>query len=217
MLQLYPGLPAGFRSAGLELRPATTDDLPVICQLLNEYYKQSQFWTETTPDRILCMLDLAEGMQLKDYNLAYRDGRPVAVSHTWDQGSFKKPIIEAYSPYLELITRCSRLLSRFTDLPPLPKPGGVLRYLWLRDLACAPGHDRDLARLIRWHYRQMKDTPFHFLMSAVQRGDAMERLYRGIFRTRVTLNMWAVSLSGRDVRLKLAPAGKRLFHDFTLT
>lgn len=217
MIQLYPGLPVRSRAAGLELRPATTDDLPAICGLLNEHYAEYQFWPGATSERLLGILDLAEGTRLEDYILANRNGRPVAVSHTWDQGSFKKPIVENYGTYLDLVTRCTRLLSRFTNLPGLPKPGGILRHLWLRDLACAPGHESDLAALIRWQYRQMKGGPFHFLMAAVQVGDAMERLFRGMFRTRVTLNMWAVSLSGRDARSELAPAGKRLYHDFTLT
>ena len=141
MIQLYPGLPTRQRTSGLELRPAAHDDLPTICDLLNEYYAEHQFWPEVTTERILEVLDLAEGMRLEDYILAFRNGRPVAVSHTWDQGSFKKPIVENYGTYLELVTRCTRVLSQFTRLPGLPRPGGILRHLWLRDLACTPGHE----------------------------------------------------------------------------
>ncbi|UCD36976.1 MAG: GNAT family N-acetyltransferase [Fidelibacterota bacterium] len=217
ILQLYPGLPVRRRLAGLELRPANADDVPTICRLLNRHYQHDQFWIEATPERLRHVIALAEGMRLDDYTLVFRKGQAVAVIHTWDQGSFKKPIVERYSPYLELVTRATRLLSHFTPLPGLPKPGGTLRYLWLRDLACTPGHEHDLARLIHWQYSNMKGGPYHFLMAAVQRGDKMERLYRGIFRTRVTLNMWAVSRSGRDVKTELAPVGKRLFHDNTFT
>ncbi|MFB0516365.1 MAG: GNAT family N-acetyltransferase [Candidatus Neomarinimicrobiota bacterium] len=218
MLQLYPGLPVQNSLKGLELRPATRDDLTTICELLNSYYQRHQFRIEVTPERLQRVMALTEeGMRIEDYVLAHRNGKAVAVAHTWDQGTFKKPIVEAYSPYLALVASLTRLLNRFTPLPALPITGGILRYLWLRDIACGPGYEPDLTRLVRWFYHRMKGSRYHFLMAAVQRGDAMERLYRGIFRTRVTLKMWACSLSGRNVKKELAPEGKRLYHDFTLT
>jgi hypothetical protein len=216
ILQLYPGLPISSGLSGLSVRSAHDSDLPTICQLLNSYYRNHQFYIEATPERLRRILDLAEGMRLEDYTLAFRNGQPIAVVHTWDQDSFKQAVVQAYQPYHDVITRITRLLNRFTSLPGLPKPGGTLRYLWLRDLACAPRHENDLRKLIRYTYRQVRQ-PYHFIIAALQDGDPLGAVHRGIFRTRITMNLWACSLSGRDIRADIAPAGKWLFHDFSLT
>lgn len=216
LLQLYPGLPIPGGLAGLAVRSAKDDDLPAICQLLNTYYREHQFYIEATTERLRRVLDLAEGMRLEDYTLAFRDGQPVAVVHTWDQDSFKKAVVLAYHPYHDIIVRLTRLLNRFTSLPGLPRPGGTLRYLWLRDMACLPGHEGDLQRLVRHSYRQVKQ-PYHFVVAVVQDNDPLAGMYGWIFRTRITMNMWACSLKGRDVKKDIAPPGKRLFHDYTLT
>lgn len=216
MLQLYPGLPIPGGLSGLTVRRANDSDLPTICQLLNNFYRDHQFYVEATPEQVRRILDLAEGMRLKDYTLAFRDGQPVAVVHTWDQDRFKKAVVKAYHPYHDVITRITRLLNRFTSLPGLPKPGGILRYLWLRDIACVPGHENDLKRLIRYTYREVKQ-PYHFIITALQDGDPLADMYRCIFRTRITMSLWACSLNGRDIRTDIAPASRRIFHDFTLT
>jgi hypothetical protein len=182
----------------------------------NDAIGNHQFYIQATPERLCRILDLAEGMRLEDYMLAFRNGQPIAVVHTWDQDSFKQAVVQAYQPYHDVITRITRLLNRFTSLPGLPRPGGTLRYLWLRDLACAPGHESDLKRLVRHTYRKVKQ-PYHFITAAHQDGDPLAAVHRGIFRTRITMNLWACSLNGRDIRADITPSGKRLFHDFSLT
>lgn len=216
MLQLYPGLPVPVSLAGLTIRKAEEGDTAAICHLLNSFYRDHQFNIKYTPERLQRVLDLAKGMRLKDYTLAFRDGQPVAAVHTWDQDSFKQAVVLAYHPYHAVITRVTRLLNRFTSLPGLPKPGGVLRYLWLRDLACAPGHESDLRRLVRHTYKNIKQ-PYHFIVAALQDGDPMGAVYRGMFRTRITMKLWACSLNGRDIKADITPTGKRIFHDFSLT
>jgi hypothetical protein len=216
MLQLYPGLPIRENLSGLTVRSAVDSDLSDICHLLNTFYQDHQFYIEATPERLQSILNLAEGMRLEDYTLAFRNGEPVAVVHTWDQDSFKKAVVMAYHPYHAAVVPITRLLNRFTSLPGLPKPGGTLRYLWLRDMACIPGHENDLKQLVRHTYRKVKQ-PYHFVVAASQDDDPLAAMYRGIFRTRITMNMWACSLNGRDLENDIAPHGKQLFHDFTLT
>ena len=216
ILQLLPGLPITQSPQEPEIRSATAADLPTICDLLNSCYHDYLFHPERTSERLSRIIDLGEGMRLEDYLLACRNGQVVAVVQTWDPQEFKKPIVVAYSPYLEVVTRITRLLNRFTSIPGMPVTGGSLRYLWLRDLACAPGAEGDLKKLIRHIYRQAKGSPYHFLMCSGQRNDWSKRLYHGLFRTRVTLNLWVCSLSGRDIYGDLAPPGQCIYHDNSL-
>ena len=146
---------------------ACADDLPVFCG-----------------GGLGRLLERSLGMAWGDYRIARHRGRIVAAAAVWDASLVKHTRVCGLTRGLHWLSRLARSAGAVVSLPPFPAEGELLRPLYIRHAACAPGATDALAAVIRSIVGDAAAYRLHFALFTCAAGDPLVRCLRGIPRTR---------------------------------
>lgn len=109
---------------GVEVRPASAADLPVLVELLGEHGRRHQFtpaWdAETLQSETRC-----RGLRTEDFLIAWENEQAIGCVALWDQSPFKQTVVRGYAPWLGRVRPLANLLAPWLGiirLPPLGRP-----------------------------------------------------------------------------------------------
>ncbi|MEO3786712.1 GNAT family N-acetyltransferase [Actinocorallia sp. B10E7] len=117
------------RQAGLTVREAAPSDVPAMVEAWRRVASGRQLAPVHDEASFLEWIGAAPGLELSDYLVAFTPGGAVAgFLGLWDQHSFKQMRVVGYTPQLARVRTLTRVLAPVLKAPPLPEPGGELRY-----------------------------------------------------------------------------------------
>jgi hypothetical protein len=130
-------------SPPVEVRAAADGDVEAIVDFLSEVGPRRQFFPAFTAADLRSPTGLLRGLAATDILVA-RDGREIiGTLAVWDQGAFRRWVVDGYSPALAVARPIVNAYARLTGRPTLPPAGHALDYRFL-SLLCVRGDRRDI-------------------------------------------------------------------------
>lgn len=140
------------------VRPATAADYPALAGLLNECYREYDFYTPFTADSLPAYLERLPGFAVSDLYVHEKNGKIVGCLGCWDYSRAIQGSIIQLSPQLKTIACVFGWLRPFFAVPRVPEIGKT----WAYCVAVLIGYKHSPADLLPlWR---------HFNNFAVERG-----------------------------------------------
>lgn len=136
-----------YQSSSVEIRPATSGDLPAMQALLDEEGPKRQYFHHHDLTQLQNPGPWYRSLSVSDYYLIFEDGALAGLAGTWDQKPFKQTRIAAYSRPVRVGRPLYNVWARITRGMPLPPVGGCLSYLTLHTLVIR-NHNTTLLRML---------------------------------------------------------------------
>ena len=203
------------RPPRLDVRLATPADEDELASLLDAHHRQLAFAPVFRDGGFRRLLDLTPGLELESYRVARREGRLVAALAAWGESAVKRTRVRRLPGALRLASRLAAAASSL-GVPRLPGEGELLRFVYLRHLAYAPGEEDALAALVHASLREARSAGLHFVLLTCQDDDPAADATRGLLRLRYRYSLFAGTVSERGRGLLEALARERLFDDAAL-
>jgi len=166
-----------------DIGPADVRDETELAELLDGFHQPRSFAPVFREGGLRRLLDTSPGMQLGDYRIARHRGRIVAAAAVWDAAPVKHTRICGLTRGLHRLSRLVRTAGAVVSLPPFPAVGELLRSLYIRHAACAPGAADALAAVVRSIVGDAAARRLHFALFTCAAGDPLARCLGGIPRT----------------------------------
>jgi hypothetical protein len=99
-----------------------------------------------------------------DFFLAINGSRVVGCLALWDQTSFKQTVVRGYGGAMARWRPAINLLSRFVDIPNLPKINSPLQYCYASHLAIENDDPQIFSSLLRAVYNETNHRGFNYFM-----------------------------------------------------
>jgi hypothetical protein len=159
--------------ADLDVRAATSPDLPEVIRFLESNGSRRQFFPRYSLNDFLGDAPTFRGMDPGKLMLARRHGQLVGTLGLWDQHAFRQTEIESYRFGLRWTRSVLNCVARLRGLPALPPTGAALRY----GLCAVPTVRNDdpnvLLAMIEAQQRATADGPCQFLLIGVHERDPL--------------------------------------------
>lgn len=112
-----------------ELRPAVADDVPAILAFLKGQGPNRQFFPAYGERDLFAEGGALMGLRPDDLLLAFERGRLVGTLGGWDLHPWKQTVVDGYPGAMGRLRPLAAMWAWLRGLPPLPPPGGEVRYL----------------------------------------------------------------------------------------
>lgn len=167
VLHLVPARRAG-RGGAYEVREEPEN--PDMILLYNQYFREYQFGPLVEPGTL-------RGAR---HWVARADGEIQASLSLVDVGDLRQNVIIRLSPLLGALVPVVRAARRAASLSLLPRKGEPIRTLYIKALACRPGHEPALDLLVERARHQAFLENYHFVTAGFHERDPLgARLARG--------------------------------------
>jgi GNAT superfamily N-acetyltransferase len=162
------GAPAYTISRGSEATPGE------IAAFLRECGAARQFFP-VYDEADFCDNPLTRDFQMRDFVIARhgQGGALVGVLGLWDQARYKQTVIHSYHGSLRRLRPAYNLGARLLGAPPLPPPGGHLRYAYA-SFGCVRQDDPAIFAALLWQvYRMAAERGYSYLMLGLTTSDPL--------------------------------------------
>jgi len=188
------------------VRPLRMDDLPEVVEMINDVYRDHDFYLPFTVESFLGHVERIPHYGLEDI-FVYEDGGEItAVLGSWEYHRVLAPRVIKYNLRMRAQMLMLRLMGLFTRVPKMPGLGQrslqiILTPLAYRDLEGC----RDLLRYV--NNLAIKEG-VHFVTLVCEVGSPLEELMEGYRNTTVTVHQMVKPLKGQVYE---SPSSRRLY------
>ncbi|MBL4849659.1 MAG: hypothetical protein JKY65_29365 [Planctomycetes bacterium] len=168
---LHFTIPRRPRPGPCEVRPARTEDLSAIAELLGKESSRQPFGYVLDAERLAERLRRWPGLTLDDFLCAWRGTELVGCAAVWDAKEVKRFRVEAYRGSMAWIRRAFNLGAFFLRYPALPPPGDVLPYAYLTHVAILNEDPPVFQALLDQAYTRHRQSGLRFLCACVFEDD----------------------------------------------
>lgn len=200
-------------------RQATPFDIPVIAALMQKSYGGFPGAPDFSPDWLKKQFAKHSSFNVSNIWLAVdSDMTVVASAGLWDQSSFRRTIASHYNKGMKRMVRLMALLGLLWKLPPIPKEGQTLNYLFIRWPVAAPENIEALGALNRFLLNRVRREGKHqFLSVGFNEHDPMQESLEGMTKLKESIQVFSHWLKASESfqTLENVPMQKR-FVDLTL-
>jgi GNAT superfamily N-acetyltransferase len=136
---------------------------PEMLELYAHHFRDYQFGPVLEPDT------------LRDarHRVARSGGRVQASLSLLDVGDSRQNVIVRLPPVMGALVLIVRALRRVVPLPELPAKGEPIRTLYIKALACRPGHEAALDLLVQEARHQAFEEKYHFVAIGLHERDPL--------------------------------------------
>ncbi len=170
-------------AARFDLGPAGDGDEAELVELLDAFHRPRTFAPVFGGGGLRRLLGRSPGMALGDYRIARHRGRIVAAAAVWDASLVKHTRVCGLPRRLRWLSRLVRAAGAVMPLPPFPAVGELLRSVYIRHAACAPGGAAALAAVVRSIVGDAAALRLHFALFTCAAGAPLAGCLRGLPRT----------------------------------
>lgn len=200
-------------------RQATLFDLPAIAGLMQKSYGGFPGAPDFDPDWLKKQFAKHSSFSISNMWVAVDQGQTVVASAgLWDQSSFRRTIASSFNSGMKKMVRLMALLGLLWRLPPLPKEGQALNYLFIRWPVAAPGNVDALGGLNRFLLNRVRKEGKHqFLSVGFNEHDPLQKSLEGMTKLKESIEVFSHWLKASESfkTLENVPLQKR-FVDLTL-
>ncbi len=115
--------------AGIEVRPARTEDVERIVAWLQTEGPRRQFFPLYQADDFGTATGIFKDLRPDDILLAWRGGELAGMLAGWDQTGFRQTVVDGYGWGMKVVRLLATATSRWLGGQVLPRPGEAFRYL----------------------------------------------------------------------------------------
>lgn len=108
-------------SAEIILRSGEDQDLPALIEFWKTQSQKRQFVPAYTEQDFLQQTGLLRGLSAKDMILAFRHGKIIGCLGLWNQSSYRRWVVSAYSNKIKFGKGIYNLIAPYLNRPQLPK------------------------------------------------------------------------------------------------
>ncbi|MBM4395596.1 MAG: hypothetical protein FJ087_07895 [Deltaproteobacteria bacterium] len=170
---------------GLVVETARPEDLDEVTDLLARFHEGHNFQPRMDRAWMDELLRRTPDYSVSDLSLVREGGRIVAAVGLWDQGAIRRLIMQRNPWKVRLGLLAAGAIHLVLPSPPPPRVGEPLRSLYLKHVACAPGHEGTLCDLMRVVLnRARRGRRHHFVWGAFYQSSPLLPLWKGFSATR---------------------------------
>jgi GNAT superfamily N-acetyltransferase len=187
-------------SAG-KIRPATTEDLPALADLVNETWQGHDLYGPTSAEALARFVSRTPAYGL-DNLFVLEDGREIlACLGYWDWTQIMRTVVKRLSFKLHLVRLLVGLAACFRPMPRAPRAGARLAQWCLTPVGFRDG--AHLAALFRYVNNRARQRDVDQMFCVCEHKHPMLTSMKGLFRTDVGLSLYVKPLA--DVSLGDGP------------
>jgi predicted N-acetyltransferase YhbS len=162
------------KTKGYSVRPARSEDVPAMAQILHETYKNydcSPLFDEGALEK---ELKRTSSFNIESFRVAERNGVVVACAAFWDQSDIRKTVVTTYSLKVKITLSLLSFLKLFLAIPTLPNPGQALEYLYFRFPGCLPGEQEAIRAILHAECNNLRFAKkYHFIWAGFHENDPL--------------------------------------------
>jgi hypothetical protein len=175
----------------LKMERATPADQREIVELLAEFYRGYNFAPRFTEEFFARQMRVSLGYSYDQIRVVRENGRIVALLGLWDEAPVKQTVVLKNTAVVRAGIAIARFLHLFIKSPPPPVEGQPLRSLYIKHIACRPGYERTLHRMLKAATNEVRRAgTHHFIWGAFYHTDPLRRLFDGLTKTEVLSDMF---------------------------
>jgi ribosomal protein S18 acetylase RimI-like enzyme len=118
-----------------KVRKMTRDDVPSVVDLINEHYRNHDFFAPLNIDNFLKRTRQLTDHGLQSTQIVEAENRIVACAGLWDYSRILRPSILRVTARLKMLTYILKFANLFTNTMKLPSVGEFFRLMYVTDLA----------------------------------------------------------------------------------
>lgn len=176
-----------------EIRSVTADDVPQVVDLINDYYRDRDFFSLLTETDFLDKTKRLPGYGLQNVQVIEEGNRIVACAGLWDYSEIFRVSALRVSAKLRVLRSFLKFISIFRETARLPSVGEPFRLMYVRDFAFIGKMDL-VDELVRHCLCLANDRGCNFLSFALDPADPIIPLLAKYKPVRVTYHVYAKSL-----------------------
>mgnify|MGYP001058902043 CR=1 FL=1 len=190
MLLLLPLM----KKPGFKIRPATSDDIPVMVSLLNAEHRMRLFGNCYEETGFQDYLKIRPGLNIQNYYLAFdKNGRCVGVCAAWDCSSIKQTRVMSYGKQFLPARLLYNSLATLFKKPLLPSASQFFKEFFVTDYAVAERNPAIMNSLLRFIYREYLDKGYQNMIWGSSLHDPLLQASAGFFHQRLISNIVLVA------------------------
>ena len=154
-----------------EVRRATLNDLPGMQELFDIEACRKNFYPTYRFDQLAD--SYYHGLAINNFFLAFRTGKLVGITGSWDQCEMKQTRIVGYSGILHWCRPLLNILSRSMTGISLPKPGTKLLSFYLHTIVTMNNNPDIFRDLVEYIYDVYRNTEYSYFVCGLFSDDAL--------------------------------------------
>ena len=182
------------------IREMTPEDLPKVVHLINEYYRNCDFFLALRVPDFLSRTNRLRKYGLRSMLVAEVDNRIVACAGLWDYSAILRATVLQLTMKLKLLSHVLSFLNHFVNTAKLPSVGEALKLIYVTDFAHAEGSLDQAADLIEHCLTLANDYGGHFLSIPFDASDPRTPLLRKHGAVPVMYHVYAKNLKAGTIR-----------------
>jgi len=180
-----------FGCDGLNVERATENDKGEIVQLLADFYAGYNFapvWNEENFDR---QMSVSLGYGFDNIRVVRDNDKIVALLGLWDQTPVRQVVVLKNTLIIRLGLAVAKFLRLFFKAPHPPQEGKPMRSLYIKHIACRPGYEPVLKKMIKQATNQVRRAgTHHFIWGAFYHNDPLRDLFKGLTKTEIQSDLY---------------------------
>jgi hypothetical protein len=174
-----------YREPALDVERATDDDRDEIAALLARTWSRHLLSPRMDSAWLDRVFETSPGYATDDVRVVRRDGRIVALLGLWDPSPVRRLIVRKNPAAIRLGLLAAHALHKIIPSPPVPELGAPMRTLFIKHVACGPGHEDTLRGLMRITLNEVRKTrAIHVVWGGFYFNDPLLPLWREFKTTR---------------------------------
>lgn len=176
---------------GYAVRRATIEDIPKIARILHETYKNHDCSPLFDDSALEAELEKDESFNIDCFRVAEKEGVVVACAAFWDQSHIRQTVVTTYSTKVQICLAILSVLKAFLPIPPLPKPGRPLKYLYFRLPGSLPGHREALRAILHDESNKLRSLKkYHFIWAGFHQNDPLSKVLCEMWKIDFNVNLF---------------------------
>lgn len=182
------------RRSDVRVRRAVPSDITAIAKLLDEDARRRAFGYVLSEVELRRRLADWPGLSVDSFLLAEAEnGTLLGCIAPWDSAPIKRMVVREYRGRMRHVRFGHDIAAHAFGRPPLPTPGGELRYQYLTHQAVPSDNPIVLRALLEAAYASARALGYHCLSVCALRGDRLDGAYRGFLSTDLAARLYLVN------------------------
>lgn len=192
-------------AGGLDIRPATCDDIPTMQALVDRIARTRQGFPCYDLSRLGTDDPFYLDLRPEDYLLAFDGSALVGILGLWDQKKFRQTRVISYTSLISKLRPIYNVYARFSGGVILPPPGDQINYLNTHTICIENNDPAILSALINWVLHNVLQ-PRQVLLCGFAEKDPLVQSARQYRRYTINTAHYLASYAGEDPRERLDDA-----------
>lgn len=199
-----------------EFKRATTEEIPELVALYNEYYKKFDFAPRYTTESFVQTIEDIPEFSISNFYLCKRNGKIIAVSALWDASSVQNIVISNFNIVYKIL---SLLISLISFIPGYSKKcfkkGLPVQFLWHCFYAYKDGEEFAFKNLLKHVNNEIRKDKYLLTFITFDSNDTFNKYLKKFIKTEIKHKVFFFSVRENCNIKDFINTGRLKFIDYT--